>query len=201
MGIVSMTLFDTLSFLIITVIVNTNDPYSYIMDHFPIRMSGAIISKLLFFIFIELYKRFKGRDYENEHKEITPEIVVSVAFATVFVILLVYNLMGISRNTEAIVQLNIYIVVLVMVVLSGGFFVRNRREKETMRKKTELILNENKMINAHYMEDVSLYEKMRENRHDVKHHKEYLRYLEKEQKYEEMIQYIGQILSGGMKNE
>jgi hypothetical protein len=51
------------------------------------------------------------------------------------------------------------------------------------------------------MEDVSLYEKMRENRHDVKHHKEYLRYLEKEQKYEEMIQYIGQILSGGMKNE
>lgn len=197
MSIVAMTLFDALSFLVLLGVINNPNPYDYIMGTFNMRMSGALISKLMFLFFIEIYRRIKNGKREFEDKEISPELVISVAFAAVFVILFVYNLMGVSKNVDAIIRLNVYIIVLIMVVLVCGFYVKGIREKETMRKKNALITNECRLRNEYYEEDASIYEKMRETRHDAKHHSVYLDYLANLKKYNEMEDYLKQIISGG----
>lgn len=192
-GIVILAVSDTLVMLIMLVLLGQDNAYNIVMSNFEMRMSGAVISKICIFIYLELLIYYRRKKRKEELTHIDPELIIYLSVDVLIVAVFVYNLMAVSRDKEALIKLFVYLIIFMVLLLILQFYMKSIRKKELMRKQLSLILEEDERRNQHYEEDREIYERLRESRHDAKHHLAYLQYLVENKEYNKMKQYLEQV--------
>ena len=192
-GIVILSVSDTLMMLIMLVLLGKDNAYEIVMGNFEMRMSGAIISKICIFIFLELLTYYRKKKRKEALTHIDPELIIYLSVDVFIVAVFVYNLMAVSRDKEALIKLFVYLIIFMLLLLIIQFYLKSIRKKELLRKQLSLILEEDERRNQHYEEDREIYERLRESRHNAKHHLAYLQYLVENKEYNKMKQYLEQV--------
>lgn len=185
---------DTFVLFVTVLGVHKDNAYDYIMNHFEIRMPCALIGKTLLIVLMELYFYIRKKK-TDKWDDTAPELVICISTGVLLNAILVYNLMVVSKDMETVVRLMIYLLLFLLFQMAVRYYLSNIREKERRRKELEIILAEEAKRQSHYEEDSFIYRMMREKRHDTKHHLAYLEYLATEKNYNEMINYLKEVMS------
>lgn len=190
-SITMLAIADTLVFAIGSVVIYPKDIYSLILGSFNTHFSFALICVLIFFVFSEIFNKIYSTRRMNYYI-ITDELVMCVLIEVLSVSAFIYLMMN-KENGASAVRLFVFLVIFSTIIMIAEKYLRSIRKQRQKQREIEIILIEDEKRRLHYEKDRVVYDRLREFRHDARHHLEYIQYLTNREEYDRIKEYIHQI--------
>lgn len=183
---------DTLVFGIEMVVLYPKDVYSLVIGNFNVHFSSALICVLVFFVFSEIFNKIYSTHITNNYYVITSELVMCVLIEVLSVAAFVYTMTS-RKNGASAVRLFVFLVVFSITIMIAEYYLRSIRKQRQRQREYEMVLMEDENRRRHFEKDRIVYDKLREFRHDTRHHLAFIEYLTNQKEYDQIKNYIHQI--------